>query len=189
MAVVAFSQRREAQDGGIIQRSTGCCRGQSSGKGQWCSSTPEPAKAGAAQIRCRCVPPHARMPRCSYPWSCAHCRCSILMLSWTGTHSAEGAFTPLSLSGLNETCLDLHLTANGTSAPPSAPPLAASRFTSPYTSNGVQVPGRLCQASHCPQVWQQSAWPFQWSSWTRDAHLGPVGACRQRRIRSSDRFI
>ena len=184
MAVVAFSQRREAQDGGIIQRSTGCCRGQSSGKGQWCSSTPEPAKAGAAQIRlltpgCLVVPIHGLALTAVARFSC----------SWTGTHSAEGAFTPLSLSGLNETCLDLHLTANGTSAPPSAPPLAASRFTSPYTSNGVQVPGRLCQASHCPQVWQQSAWPFQWSSRTRDAHLGPVGACRQRRIRSSDRFI
>ena len=43
-----------------------------------------------------------------------------------------------SLSGLNETYLDLLLTTNGTSAPPSAPPLATSRFVSPYTSNGVQ---------------------------------------------------
>ena len=97
MAVVAFSQRREAQDGGIIQRSTGCCRGQSSGKGQWCSSTPEPAKAGAAQIRCRCVPPHARMPRCSYPWSCAHCRCSILMVLDRNTLSGRRVHTSLSV--------------------------------------------------------------------------------------------
>ena len=58
--------------------------------------------------------------------------------SWTGTRSAEGALTPLSVSGLNETYLDLLLTTNGTSAPPSAPLLATSRFISPYTSNGVQ---------------------------------------------------
>lgn len=60
------------------------------------------------------------------------------MISWTGKRSAEGAFTPLSLSGLNETYVDLHFTNDGMSAPPSAPPLAASRFTSPYTSDGVQ---------------------------------------------------
>ena len=78
MAGMGVFEGRKAPDCGIIQRSTGCCRGQISGKGHWCSSTSEPAKAGSAQIRYRCVPP-ARMPRCSYR-SCAHCRCSILMV-------------------------------------------------------------------------------------------------------------
>ena len=61
-----------------------------------------------------------------------------LMVLWTGKRSAESAFTPLSLSGLNETYLHLHVTNEDMSAPPSAPPVATSRFTSPYTSNGVQ---------------------------------------------------
>ena len=59
-------------------------------------------------------------------------------MTWTGKHSAEGALTALSQSGLNETCLSFHSTSNGTSAPLSALPLRSSNFSSPYTSNGVQ---------------------------------------------------
>ena len=46
--------------------------------------------------------------------------------------------TPLSLSGLNQTSVGVLLTGHGASALPSALPLSASNYTSPYTSEGVQ---------------------------------------------------
>ena len=46
--------------------------------------------------------------------------------------------TPLSLSGLNQTSFGVLLTGHGASAPPSALPLSASDYRSPYTSDGVQ---------------------------------------------------
>ena len=59
-------------------------------------------------------------------------------MTWAGKHSAEGALTALSQSGLNETSPNLPLTSIGTSAPLSALPLSASNLTSPFTSDGVQ---------------------------------------------------
>ena len=51
----------------------------------------------------------------------------------------QGAFTPLSQSGLNETYLHLPLTASGTGATQSALALSDSgTYTSPYSSGGVQ---------------------------------------------------
>ena len=50
----------------------------------------------------------------------------------------KGAFTPISQSGLNETYLNVLLTASGTGATQSALALSASNFRSPYTSEGVQ---------------------------------------------------
>ena len=48
------------------------------------------------------------------------------------------AFTPLSLSGLNQTSSGLLLTSYRASAPPGALSLSASNFRSPFTSDGVQ---------------------------------------------------
>ena len=89
-----------------------------------------PRNKGAAACR---LPPIAP----SLPFHHTHLPSARLM-NWTGKRSAEGAFTALSQSGLNETYPNLHLTSNGTSAPLSALPLRSSNFSSPYTSNGVQ---------------------------------------------------
>ena len=50
----------------------------------------------------------------------------------------ERAFTTLSQSRLNETYLNLPLTASGTGATQSVLALGASNFSPPYMSNGVQ---------------------------------------------------
>ena len=50
----------------------------------------------------------------------------------------EAAFTPLTLSGLNETYSHLPQTADGASAQSSALLPSASLYTSPFTSDGVQ---------------------------------------------------
>ena len=47
-------------------------------------------------------------------------------MTWAGKHSAEGALTALSQSGLNETSPNLPLTSIGTSPPLSA--LSADRI-------------------------------------------------------------
>ena len=59
-------------------------------------------------------------------------------MTWAGKHSAEGALTALSQSGLNETSPNLHLTSIGTSPPLSALPLTASNSSSLFSSDSVQ---------------------------------------------------
>ena len=81
----------------------------------------------------------------------SHVQHGLTLWSWTAKRSANTAFTPLSLSGLNETYLHLHSMANGrASVPPSALLLHTPSFTSPYTSDGVQRARPLLPGQQLP---------------------------------------
>ena len=60
------------------------------------------------------------------------------------------AFTPLSLSGLNQTSSCLLMTSHGASAPPGALSLSASNFSSPFSSDGVQCAQPLLPGQPLP---------------------------------------